>query len=150
MDGIAAMLIQNLNAYIATMRDEIAARYNLPENDRNARLMEIAQVKEDNYFRHIVHEDIDSIIRDIKEVHKFDSESAPDSTMVDEVKKGLDAAVNFEGSPQEKQIAGFCRQLGINYKKLTAEEFQVMIQVLQKSPLLKTPIRLRGKKKKRK
>ena len=37
VDGIAAMPIQSLNAYIATMRDEIAARYKLPENDRNTR-----------------------------------------------------------------------------------------------------------------
>ena len=112
--------------------------------------MEIAQIKEDNYFRHIVHEYIDGIIWDIKGAHRFDSESASDSTMVDEIKRNMEVATNFEGSPQEKQIAGFCHQLGINYEKLTVEEFQVMIQLLPKSPLLKTPIRLRGKKKKRK
>ncbi|MDR3600465.1 MAG: hypothetical protein P4L49_08315 [Desulfosporosinus sp.] len=40
-----------------------------------------------------------------------------------------------------------CRQLGIDYTKLTPEEFQLMMRVLEKSKHLKSPgQRRRGKR----
>lgn len=150
VDGIASMQIQNLNAFVGIARDEIMTKYQPSEEDPYIRLMDAAQIKEDDYFRHIVHDDMDGIIRDIRGTHKNDSTSAPDTSVLDELKKGIKAAANFEGSPQEKQLVGLCEQLGIDYKKLTAEEFRTMIQVFQKSPLMKSPLRQRGKQKKRK
>jgi hypothetical protein len=41
-----------------------------------------------------------------------------------------------------------CRQLGIDYTKLTPEEFQVMIRVLGKSKHLNIPKGKHGKKRK--
>jgi hypothetical protein len=91
---------------------------------------------------------MDSIIRDIREAHKGDSTSAPDTTAVDEIKNSLEEAAHFQGSEKEKWVVVFCRQLGIDYTKLTLEEFQVIVKVLRKSKLLTIPRKGHGKKQK--
>ena len=89
---------------------------------------------------------MDSIIRDIKEAHKNDSTSAPDTTAAEEIRRAVTEAASFTGSAQEKQVVVMCHQLGIDYTKLTPEEFQVMIRVLGKSKYLNISKRKRGKK----
>lgn len=91
---------------------------------------------------------MDGIIRDIREAHKKDSTSAPDTTAADEIKNSLEEAARFQGSEKEKRVVVLCRQLGIDYTKLTPEEFQVMIRVLGKSKLLTIPRKRHGKKQK--
>ena len=53
--------------------------------------------------------------------------------------------MNFEGSPQEKQARVLLTELGIDYDKLTREEFVTLIGILKKSSLMKSPIKQRGK-----
>jgi Predicted transcriptional regulators len=145
VDGIAAMQIKNLNGWVKHVRNEIIAKHNPGDDDPHLRTLSAAQIDEDEYFRHMIHGDINGIIGDIKEAHKGDNESAPDTSVLDEMKKGMEAAVNFEGSPQEKQLVGLCHQLGIDYKSLTSDEFQMMIKVFRKSSLLRSPFKMRGK-----
>lgn len=149
VDGIAGMQVQSLNTWVDVVRKEIMDKYRPGENDTYIRLLKAAHIEETAYFRQVVHGDIDSIIQDIKEAHKSDSTSAPDTTAIEELKKVMEEAASFDGSAQEKQVVVFCRQLGIDYTKLTPEEFQVMMQVLKKSKHLKSPGKKRGKKKHR-
>ena len=64
------------------------------------------------------------IIRDIREAHKKDSESAPQTTVADELKENLEAVENCKGSRDEKLVVLYCKHLGINYKNLSDEEFR--------------------------
>lgn len=45
---------------------------------------------------------------------------------------------------QEKQVRIFCYSLGINYDKLTPEEFVTLIQILEKSKNLRSPYNKQG------
>ena len=65
-----------------------------------------------------------ALIRDIREAHKKDSESAPQTTVANELKENLEAVENFKGSRDEKLVVLYCKQLGINYKNLSDEEFR--------------------------
>ena len=85
-------------------------------------------------------------IRDIREAHKKDSESAPQTTVADELKENLEAVENFKGSRDEKLVVLYCKQLGINYKNLSDEEFRWLIRILQKSKKTGTPISQRKKR----
>ena len=85
-------------------------------------------------------------IRDIRETHKKDSESAPQTTVADELKENLEAVENFKGSRDEKLVVLYCKQLGINYKNLSDEEFRWLIRILQKSKKTGTPISQRKKR----
>ena len=77
VDGIATMQIQNLNALVDTVRHEIIERYRPGEDDPHLKVLQAAHISDDEYFSHMVLDDLNLIIRDIREAHKKDSESAP-------------------------------------------------------------------------
>ena len=97
-------------------------------------------------FSHMVLDDLSLIIRDIREAHKKDSASAPQTTVADELKENLEAVKNFKGSRDEKLVVLYCKQLGINYKNLSDEEFRWLIRILKKSKKMGTPISQRKKR----
>ena len=105
VDGIATMQIQNLNSVVDMARQEVIAKYQPGEDDAYIRLMEAAHIREDDYFCGRVHDDIDGIIRDIRQAHTRDSTSAPETTVAEELKQAMEEAASFKGSTQEKQLA---------------------------------------------
>ena len=104
VDGIATMQIQNLNALVDTVRHEIIERYRPGEDDPHLKVLQAAHISDDEYFSHMVLDDLNLIIRDIREAHKKDSESAPQTTVADELKENLEAVENFKGSRDEKLV----------------------------------------------
>ena len=138
--------LQNLNALVDTVRHEIIERYRPGEDDPHLKVLQAAHISDDEYFSHMVLDDLNLIIRDIREAHKKDSESAPQTTVADELKENLEAVENFKGSRDEKLVVLYCKQLGINYKNLSDEEFRWLIRILQKSKKTGTPISQRKKR----
>lgn len=57
----------------------------------------------------------------------------------------LESAMSYEGSPQERQARVVCKQLGIDYDKLSKEDFVSLINILKKSSLLNGQPNKRGK-----
>ena len=112
------------------------------------KVLQAAHISDDEYFSHMVLDDLNRIIRDIREAHKKDSESAPQTTVADELKENLEAVENFKGSRDEKLVVLYCKQLGINYKNLSDEEFRWLIRILKKSKKMGTPISQRKKQRK--
>ena len=129
VDGIATMQIQNLNTLVDTVRHEIIERYRPGEDDPHLKVLQAAHISDDEYFSHMVLDDLNLIIRDIRETHKKDSESAPQTTVANELKENLEAVENFKGSRLEKLAVLYCKQLGINYKNLSDEEFRWLIRI---------------------
>jgi len=140
------MQIQNLNTLVDTVRHEIIERYRPGEDDPHLKVLQAAHISDDEYFSHMVLDDLNLIIRDIRETHKKDSESAPQTTVANELKENLEAVENFKGSRLEKLAVLYCKQLGINYKNLSDEEFRWLIRILQKSKKTGTPINQRKKR----
>ena len=69
VDGIATMQIQNLNALVDTVRHEIIERYRPGEDDPHLKVLQAAQISDDEYFSHMVLDDLNLIIRGILESH---------------------------------------------------------------------------------
>ena len=109
----------------------IRDRYRPGEDDPHLKVLQAAHISDDEYFSHMVRDDLNLIIRDIRENHKKDSESAPQTTVADELKENLEAVENFKGSRDEKLVVLYCKQLGINYKNLSDEEFRWLIRILK-------------------
>ncbi len=101
--------------------------------------LELAQVQIEDYFKAVVAEDLTTILRDIRDAHVKDETTADETAIAAQVGKGLQDAMSYEGSPQEKQIRAHLATLGINYDDLTKEEFVTLIGILEKSSLLKNP-----------
>ena len=79
------------------------------------------------------------------ERHRQDTTTADTASPAADAMEKLEEVIRHEGSAEEKQARLFLSQLGIDYDKLTQEEFVSLIGILKKSALLKSPIRQRGK-----
>ncbi|WP_304239309.1 hypothetical protein [Phascolarctobacterium succinatutens] len=66
--------------------------------------------------------------------------SLDESSLVATVQGKLQDAMNFEGSSEEKQIRSFLATFGIDYDKLSKEQFVSLIKLLKLSKYLKSPI----------
>ena len=148
VEGIAAMQIQNLNAWVDVARAEIIEKYQPEENDKTAYLLQAAHVDEGEYFASRVHRDIDAIIEDIRENHRGRSDSALNNSVAEELKQDLEEVARFKGSKLEQLIMIFCKQTKLRYNKLTEEEKQWLTRIMRKSELLKSSVSQRGKKRK--
>ena len=145
IDRIADMRIKDMNAILAAVRQELIEKHQPVENDLYVRTLELAQIEESEFFTHTIHNELDSILRDIREDHKKDSTTADEGTSAEQVRQNLTDAISYKGTEQEKQAKVFCRQLGIDYDKLTSEEFTTLIGILKKSSYLKSAYNNRGK-----
>ena len=146
VDRIADMRISDMNAVLEAVRQKVIEEHHPGENDLYVRTLELSQVPEDGYFSHVIHQDLDQIIQDIREAHKKDSTTADETTAAAEVQKQLDAAMHYEGSKPEQQVKVLLAGLGIDYDELTMEEFTTLMNILSKSAHLKSPISQRGRK----
>lgn len=147
VEGIAATQIQNLNAWVDVARAEIVEKYQPGEHDKTAGVLQAAHVRESDYFSSRVHHDIDAIMEDIREAHRGRSDSAPENTIVDELKRDLEEVAGFKGSRVEQLLMVFCKQTKLRYNKLTEEEKQWLTRIVQKSELAKSFVPQRGKRK---
>ena len=93
----------------------------------------------------MVHQDIDGIMRDIRDAHRKDTLTADAETPAMEAQKQLETAMSYEGSEDEKKARVFLATMGIDYTKLTPAEFVVLINILKKSEHMKSPYNQRGK-----
>jgi len=148
VEGIAAMQIQNLNAWVDVARAEIVEKYQPEENDGTAYLLQASHVDEGEYFTRRVHRGIDAIMTDMREAHRGRSDSAPENSVAEELKRDLEEVARFNGSKLEQLIMLFCKQTKLRYNKLTEEEKQWLARIAQKSELLKSSISQRGKRRK--
>ena len=121
-------------------------KYQPGEHDKTMYLLKAAHVQEGEYFSRRVHDDIDGILEDIKAAHRGRSESAPETSVIAELKRDLDEAANFKGSRLEQLIFLFCKQTKLRYNKLTEEEKGWLVRIAQKPELLKTAVPQRGKR----
>ena len=115
------------------------------ENDLHLRTLEVAQIREDEYFGSLIADDLKGILHDIREQHRPDTMTADEVSFAENMQNQLREAMNFEGSSEEKQIRSFLATFGIDYDKLTKEQFVTLIDILKLSKYLKTPISQRGK-----
>lgn len=108
-------------------RAKILAERAPDDKDAYLRTLEAAYIEENRYFTHAVHEGMDAIIADIRELHRKDSTTADAGTLAAKLKRDIEEAMQFQGSAQERELRIYCNQLGIPYDKLTPEELTSII-----------------------
>mgnify|MGYP002528940039 FL=1 len=145
VDRIADMRVNDMNAVLEAVRQMALMKNGGEENDLHLRTLEVAQIREDEYFGSLIADDLKGILRDIRNEHRPDTMTADETTLVATVQGQLQDAMNFEGSSEEKQIRALMATIGLDYDTLTKEEFVSIISGLKKSKYLKSPINQRGK-----
>ena len=95
---------------------------------------------------HVLHDDLDSIVRDIREAHLKDKTTADPQPTLEDVKEKFEQTIQ-QGSDIEMLIHEFCNQLQIPFEKISSEDFSAFLRILSLSKLLKNPNNMRGKTK---
>ena len=145
VDRIADMRVNDMNAVLEAVRQMALMKNGGNENDLHLRTLEVAQIREDEYFGSLIAGDLKDILRDIRSEHRPDTMTADETSLVATVQGQLQEAMNFEGSSEEKKIRAYLATIGLDYDALTKEEFVSIISGLKKSKYLKSPISQRGK-----
>ena len=145
VDRIADMRVNDMNAVLEAVRQMALMKNGGEENDLYLRTLEVAQIREDEYFGSLIADDLKGILRDIRNEHRPDTMTADETSLVATVQGQLQDAMNFEGSSEERQVRSFLATFGIDYDKLTKEQFVSLIEILKLSKYLKSPINQRGK-----
>ena len=145
VDRIADMRVNDMNAVLEAVRQMALMKNGGIENDLHLRTLEVAQIREDEYFGSLIADDLKGILRDIREQHRPDTMTADETSLAATVQDQLQEAMNFEGSSEEKKIRAYLATIGLDYDALTKEEFVSLIGILKKSKYMKNPISQRGK-----
>ena len=144
IDQIADMRVNQMNLILEATRQTILKEHSPVENDLYARTLELGQIQESDFFSHILHDDLDNIVRDLREKHIKDKTTADPQPTLDDV-KGKFEQVMQKGSNEEILIHEFCNKMKIPFEKISSEDFSAFLRILSLSKLLKNPNNMRGK-----
>ena len=111
--------------------------YQPVEEDAALKALDALQVQEEDYFCQITHRTWDTILHDIRNVHKDDADSAPDGSNAVKLMKDAQRALAVPGSYLDVFTALMCTQLQVRYERLTEQERTVLKNVMKKSPAYK-------------
>lgn len=143
VDGIVSMQIRNLNSLLESARTAILEKYHSKE-DNTLLTLKAAQIDEDEYFARVVNDNVERILKELKQAHSGEQGSAAADDAAS-LKEYIETIAGTEGSDFQKWIMIFCKQIRLPYNKLTDTEKQWLIQISRKSSLLKSGTSQRGK-----
>lgn len=147
VDRIAEMRVKSMNNMLDATRQEVIARYNPDENDLHLRTMELAmQLDEESFLGHVMHEDLDAIVHDIREAHKTDSMTADEGSIptTEDIREKIQMAMDSK-TKEEFFAKQFCDTFQIPREKVSENEMMTLINLLGKSPQMTNPQSKRGK-----
>lgn len=144
IDRIADMRVNQMNLILEATRQTILKEHAPGENDLYMRTLELGQVQENDFYSHILHDDLDSIVQDIREAHLKDKTTADPQPTLDEVKENFEQAIQ-RGTNTEAMIHEFCDKMQIPFEKISSEDFSAFLRILSLSKLLKNLNNMRGK-----
>ena len=136
IDRIANMRVEQMNLVMEATRQAVLKEHSPVENDLYVRTLELGQVQESDFYSHVIHDDLDSIIRDIREAHRKDKTTADPQPTLDDVKGKFEQALEKD-SNEEIVIHEFCDRMQIPFEKISSEDFSAFLRILSLSKLLK-------------
>ena len=146
IDRIANMRVEQMNLVMEATRQTVLSKYAPGEGALYVRTLELGQVQESDFYSHVMHDDLDSIVRDIQEAHLKDKTTADPQPTLDDVKEKFGQALE-QDSNEEIVIHEFCDRMQIPFEKISSEDFSAFLRILSLSKMLKKPNNMRGKAK---
>ena len=117
VDRIASMRIKDLNTVLEVTRAQLQAKCDGDETALDLRTIESAITDEDEYFSYTVHNDIDRIIRHIREAHKDEATTADIAAVSEAV---VNACKSPDGAYYEYPLCMPTHCMAINYEVFEA------------------------------
>lgn len=136
VDSIISMQISSVNSVAQTAKDKIKGEYNPSDKEYILRSLECAKIKEDRYFRSLIHEDIDLIADDIRKSHKSNKK---DTSIANDENAGITILSNLlnkvsglQGNKDEMMLQLIPVIFGVELHKLTNMERNTLKLLFQK------------------
>jgi transcriptional regulator, XRE family len=147
VDGIATMRFNDLNTSLEDLRTKIINENPDISDDHILRTLRASQIQEDDFFCHITHKTWDLILKDIRQNHKNDIKSISGTDTTYKLIREIQKTMQISGNKIDPYIMAFCKAFGLNYKKLSENEINILRKLLKKSSLIKySGINFRQKK----
>ena len=80
VDRIADMRFHDMNLVLEAAKQTVMEQYSTDENDVYMRTLKLGQVNEDMFFKQVIHDDLDMIIKDIRTQHETDKTTTDPET----------------------------------------------------------------------
>lgn len=149
VDRIADMRIKDMNGLLETTRQAIMQKYSPEDTDLYLRTLEVAQVSEDIFFSHILHKELETIIRDIRDAHEKDITTADlESDTADatsDIQQKMQQALLSDGTLRQKRARAAGIAMKLDYDKLSESDQQALERISSISPVFATVMSQRGK-----
>ena len=162
VDGKAGIQIQSLNAIVDAIRDTILSETESDSlsasDDRTIEMLKAAHIEDDAYFFNLLHHDLGSIAKDLREDHKNDSDAAPDdmissqiNTAIEDVRSITEEAGGTKKNLMDLLMYYFSKEIRMPLDKLTSEEKEMLMSIFERSGRYKAELRnmTKGRRKKR-
>ena len=140
VDGLADMQVKSLNFVVDTSRKALMKRHNPDEYNLQLNTLKAQHLELDEYFSHVIDDDMHAIIKDIRSAHKGDIDSAPSRTVTEYWEEILEKAESFAGTSKQKLAYIFSHFLKI---KPTEKNIDDMTDMLGQSEILEPDARKR-------
>ena len=125
---LASAQIRNMNKYIEHNRAMIKNKYTLSDSDHYMRSLKAALIDENNYFDNLLGNDISAIAKDLRELHKKDSNTGSDDTVFDEFMEEVQKA----DSITQKQMLTYSKLFQMNFTKMDPYEFKTFMDIVER------------------
>ncbi len=150
IDNLASAQIRNLNKYIEHNWVMLKDKYALSDNDHYICSLKASVIDKDDYFDNLLGNDISAIARDLRKLHKKDSNTENDDTIFDEFIDTCEE-VQKADSVTQKQMLTYSKLFQINFTKMEPYEFKTFMDIVERysNAFKTTKGNGRGKKKRK-
>lgn len=135
-----------VNMLMPATRKTIMEKYGADEEDVNMKTLELASQAQDIYLANVIHDDLDAIIRDIRENHLNDIHTAEPEGIASQEKIKSVIELAASGASRRELFMQVMKDFArIPKKKQTEEDADDLIRIVSKSDIIREPKRMRGK-----
>ena len=131
IDSLAEMQIRNLNSFVALMRNKILLRDEISDSDHYLQTLKSCEIEEDEYFSRLISEDITAIAKDIKESHRWDTDTGDENNPLEDV-INIVKEYAIATDPMKATLSTLSKQLGMNFSKMDPAEVQFFTTLVEK------------------
>ena len=97
------MRVNDMNAVLEAVRQMALMKNGGDANDLYLRTLEVAQIREDEYFGSLIADDLKGILRDIRNEHRPDTMTADEVSLAATVQGQLQDAMNLRAVPRKSK-----------------------------------------------
>ncbi len=116
-----------MNKYIEHNRAMIKNKYSLSDSDHYMRSLKAALIDEDN----LLGNDISAIAKNLRELHKKDSNTGSNDTVFDEFMDTCEE-VQKADSITQKQMLTYSKLFQMNFTKMDPYEFKTFMDIVER------------------